>query len=65
MTKFELPKVEDLKLTIISYDSDCQYLDNTRKIKDHLTKLIQDMKNYCVKIAPYMDYYRKQIDYYN
>ena len=23
------------------------------------------MKNYCVKIAPYVDYYKKQIDYYN
>ena len=30
VTKFELPKVEDLKLTTISYDSDCQYLDNAR-----------------------------------
>ena len=23
------------------------------------------MKNYCVKIASYVDYYKKQIDYYN
>ena len=23
------------------------------------------MKNYCIKIAPYVDYYKKQIDYYN
>ena len=23
------------------------------------------MKNYCVKTAPYVDYYKKQIDYYN
>ena len=23
------------------------------------------MKNYCVKIAPYVYYYKKQIDYYN
>ena len=23
------------------------------------------MKNYCVKIAPYIDYYKKQIHYYN
>ena len=26
VTKFELPKVEDLKLTTISYNSDCKYL---------------------------------------
>ena len=47
MYKFELPKVEDLKLTTTSYDSDCQYLDNSRKLKDYPTELIQDMKNYC------------------
>ena len=23
------------------------------------------MKNYCIKIVPYVDYYKKQIDYYN
>ena len=27
VTKFELPRVENLKLTIISYDTDCKYLD--------------------------------------
>ena len=26
--KFDLPKVEDCKLTTISYDSDCEYLDD-------------------------------------
>ena len=30
VTKFELPKVEYLKLTIISYDSTCQYLKKER-----------------------------------
>ena len=65
VTKFELPKVEDLKLTTIPYDSNCQYLDNAGKLKDYPTELIQDLKNYCAKIAPYIDYYMKQIDYYN
>ena len=64
VTKFELPKVEDLKLTTISYNSNCQYLDNAMNLKDYLTELIGDMKNYCVKIAPYVEYYKKQIDYY-
>ena len=27
--------------------------------------IFTDMKNYCVKIVPYVDYYKKQIDYYN
>ena len=34
-------------------------------LKDYPTELIQDIKNYCVKIAPYIDYYKKQIYYYN
>ena len=34
-------------------------------LKEYLTELIQYIKNYCVKIAPYVDYYKKQIDYYN
>ena len=28
VTKFELPKVEGFKLTTISYDSGCKYLDD-------------------------------------
>ena len=40
VTKFELPKLEDLKLTTISYESDCQYLDNARNLKDYPTELI-------------------------
>ena len=54
-----------MKLTTISYGSTCHYLDDTTNLKDYLTKLIKDIKNYCVKIAPYVDYYKKQIDYYN
>ena len=27
--------------------------------------LIDEIKIYCVKIAPYIQYYRKQIEYYN
>ena len=49
MTKFELPKVEDLKLTTISYDFNCHYLDNAMNLKDYPTEITQDIKNYCVK----------------
>ena len=65
VTKFESPKVGDLKVTTISYDSNCQYLEDVMNLKDYLTKLIRDIKKYCVKITPYGDYYQKQIDYYN
>ena len=35
VTKFELPRVEDLKLTTISYDPDCTYLDDIKDRKDY------------------------------
>ena len=58
VTKFELPKVEDLKLTTISYDSTCQCLEDAKSLKDYPAQLIRDMRNYCVKMAPYVDYYK-------
>ena len=46
LTKFELPRVEDLKLMTISYDSDCKYLDDANDRKDYQIELIEDMKIY-------------------
>ena len=65
VSKFELPKVEDLNLMATSYDSNSQYVEDAINLKDYSTERIRDMKNYCVKKAPYVDYYKEQIDYYN
>ena len=65
VTKYELPKVEDLKLMTISYDSDCKYLDDAKSRKDYPIELIKEMKIYCAKIALHIAFYKKQIDYYN
>ena len=43
VTKFELPNVKDLKVTTISYDSDCKYLDDAKSLRDYMTELIKDM----------------------
>ena len=48
----------------MSYDSDCKNLDDAKSLKDYPTQLIKDMKM-CVKIAPHIDYHKKQIDYYS
>ena len=58
VTKFELPKVEDLKLRTIDFDSKCSYLS---KNDTYHTKLIE----YCLKIVPYVEFYKQQIAYYN
>ena len=65
VTIFELPQIEDLKLTTISYDPDCTYLDDVKYRKDFPQSLVKDMKVYCAKIAPHIAFYKKQVDYYN
>ena len=58
VAKFELQKVEDLKLTIISFDSKCSYLEgNGNYIRKHM--------RHCLRIVPYVDFYKRQIEYYN
>ena len=62
VAKFELPKVKDLKLTTVDFDSRCSYLarNDTQK-NGYFPKLLK----YCLKILPYMEFYKKQIKYYN
>ena len=61
--KFELPKVEDLKFDDIPYDAECSHLDDPKP--GQILGMLRDIKCYCVKIAPHIEYYRKQIAYYN
>ena len=63
VTKFELPKVENLQFDNIPYDEECKHLDNPKP--GQINGIINDIKHYCVKIVPHIDYYRKQIAYYN
>ena len=54
----ELPKVEDLKLTTIDFDSNCSYLGGNG---NYIKKLLR----HCLRVAPYVDFYRRQLTYYN
>ena len=58
VAKYELPKVEDLRLTTVDFDSKCIYLARN---DSHYTKLLK----YCLKIVLYVEFYKKQIKYYN
>ena len=58
VAKFELPKVEDLRLTAINFDSRYSYLARN---DSYYTKLLK----YCLKIVPFMKFYKNQIEYYN
>ena len=58
VTKFELPKVKDLRFATIDFDLNCSFLSSEEK---HMTRL----KRHCLRIAPYIGFYQKQISYYN
>ena len=58
VTKFEMPKVKDLKLTTFSFDLTCKHLNNPKSY-------IHCYLKHCKKIAPYVGFYQKQIEYYN
>ena len=60
VTKFELPKTEDLRLTAFKFDFECSY-DNNTNTNTNYVKLLR----YCMKIAPYAQLYQKQRQYYN
>ena len=65
VTKFELPKVQDLTFTTIPYDKGCKHLDAMKSKGRYPLGLIDEVKDYCIKIAPHIAYYKKQIEYYN
>ena len=58
VTKFEMPKISDLKLTTFSFDLTCNYLNTTKSY-------MQQYLKHCKRIAPYVKFYQKQIEYYN
>ena len=59
VTKFEMPKIEDLKLTMFSFELTCNHLNISRK--SYLLRYIQ----HCRRIAPYVKFYKQQVEYYN
>ena len=57
VAKFELPTTEDLKLTTIQFDSKCTYLArNNTQLPSYFPKLLA----YCLKIVPYVQFYKKK-----
>ena len=62
VTKFELPKMKDLRLTTFKFYFECSYLAaNSSGTNTHYIKHLK----YCMKIALYAQLYQRQIQYYN
>ena len=65
VTKFELTKVKDLEFTTIPYDAGCKHLDAMETKGRYPLGHINEIKEYSIKIAPHIAYYKKAIEYYN
>ena len=65
VTKFELSKVQDLQFTTIPYDKVCNHLDGAKSKGRYPLCIIEEVKEYCAKLALHIAYYKKQIEYYN
>ena len=58
VTKYEIPKVEHLQFTTFTFDLTCNHLNISK------SPLLRYIKH-CRRIAPYVEFYKQQIDYYN
>ena len=60
VTKFELPKVQDIEFDDIPCDEGCNHIDEAKTKGGYNTGMIGEIKQYCIKIAPHIDYYRNR-----
>ena len=58
VNKFEMPKIEDLKLTTFTFDFACRHLMSDKTF-------MQKYLKHCQRIVPYVRLYQKQVQYYN
>ena len=58
VAKYEIPNVEHLQFTTFTFDLMCNHLNISK------SPLLQYVKH-CRRIAPYVKFYKQQIDYYN
>ena len=58
IVKYEIPKIEHLQFTTYTFDLMCNHLNISKR---PLLRYIQ----HCRRIAPYVKFYKQQIEYYN
>ena len=60
-TKFILQTIEDLTFLAIKFDSTCNCLNIDFSRNQFPTQYFPNIKNFCKKIIPFIDYYMKQL----
>ena len=63
VTKFSLPMIDNLKLSLIKYNKECKYVsDLDDNDNEQIKTNIKDLITYCIKLRPYMALYKMQIN---
>ena len=63
--KLILPSIKDLKFSKLNYDNTGAYLDEKISHDTETKKYTLDLLAFYKKIEPYINYYRKQIIFFN
>ena len=65
VTKLILPTTEDIKFLPITFDMHCSYLNVNLNQNKYPAQHLPNIRNFCLKIVPFVYYYEKQIESYN
>ena len=65
VTIFILPLVNYQKFSPIGCDEKCNYLNEDFRCHHNANQYISNLKVYCKKIVPFVDFYKQQISSYN
>ena len=66
VTKFILPTLDDLKLSLIKYDKECKYIgDSGDQDNEQMKQNIKDLLLCCSKLRLYMAFYKMQMKAHN
>ena len=60
-----LPLFGDLKFSNLNFYNTCAYLDNKNAQGTETRKYMLDLKTFCKKIEPFVNYYKRLIKSYN
>ena len=63
VTKFILPSIRDLKFSNLKYDNNCSYMDNKDAQSTKTRNYMVDLRPFCNKMEPFVNYYKKLIKY--
>ena len=64
VTKFISPTTDDIKISEIAIDVECNYLSFQLDKGTHAVKYLHNIRNFCSKTVPFIYYYKKQVESY-